>query len=76
MSCRDVVELVNDYLDGALDDERRVHVEAHLGDCDGCSRVLDQLRETLRLTGLLTEERLTPAQRHTLLGAFRAHHAG
>lgn len=76
MACKDVVELVSDYLEGALDEDRRADVEAHLADCDGCSMVLDQLRETIRLTGMLTEEQLTPAQRDTLLGAFRAHHAG
>lgn len=76
MTCRDVVELVQDYLDGALDEPRRAEVEAHLSECDGCGRVLDQLRETIRLTGMLTEEGLTEDQRETLRGAFRAHHPG
>jgi anti-sigma factor RsiW len=75
MACKDVVELLGDYLDGALGDEERADVEAHLAGCGGCSRVLDQLRETIRLTGMLTEEQLTAEQRDILLGAFRAHTA-
>ena len=38
--------------------------------------VLDQLRETVRRSGELTEETVSPAQRDTLRAAFRRHHAG
>ena len=70
-ACRDIVELLSDYLDGALDDETARVVEAHLADCEGCGRALEQLRETIRVTGMLGEEQLTPEQRTTLLEAFR-----
>jgi predicted anti-sigma-YlaC factor YlaD len=75
LTCRQVVELVSDYLDGALDDDLRADVEGHVGGCDGCAMVLDQLRETIRLTGTLTEDQLSPEQRDTLLAAFREHHS-
>ena len=42
-----------------------------LAGCDGCTMVLDEFRETIALTGMLTEEQVTPAQRDTLLAAFR-----
>jgi anti-sigma factor RsiW len=69
--CADVVELITDYLEGALPSEQRARVEAHLAGCDGCSTVLDQFRQTIRLTGKLREDQLTEPQRSTLLHAFR-----
>jgi len=71
ISCREVVELLSDYLDGALPEPERVRVDEHLAGCDGCTLVLDELRETIRLTGMLTVEHLNDAQRATLLDAFR-----
>ena len=69
--CRELVELVTDYLEGALPPEDVRRFERHLAACDGCSGYLDQLRETIRLTGTLREEQLSPAARDTLLHAFR-----
>jgi predicted anti-sigma-YlaC factor YlaD len=71
ISCREVVELLSDYLDGALAEPERVRVDEHLAGCDGCTLVLDELRETIRLTGMLTVEHLNDAHRATLLDAFR-----
>ena len=76
LACRDVVELLSDYLDGALDPGTRAHLEVHLDDCDGCTMVLDQLRETVRRSGGLTDEAVSSAQRETLRAAFRQHHGG
>ena len=53
LSCRELVELASDYLDGALPGETRARLAAHLQDCRGCERYLEQLRQTVRLTGLL-----------------------
>jgi anti-sigma factor RsiW len=53
LSCRELVELATEYLDGVLPQATRARVEAHLGDCDGCERFLEQLRQTVRLAGLL-----------------------
>lgn len=76
LTCAEVVELLSDYLEGALDPAATAHVEAHVADCDGCTMVLDQLRETIRLSGEVHESALSPDQRDTLLTAFRLHHAG
>ena len=70
-ACRDVVEVLSDYLDGALDDDTKRVVETHLARCEGCDRALAQLRETIRVTGMLSEEQLTEEQKTTLLEAFR-----
>jgi anti-sigma factor RsiW len=71
LACRDVVEILSDYLDGALDDDTREVVETHLASCEGCDRALAQLRETVRATGMLSEDQLTEEQKTTLLEAFR-----
>ena len=69
--CREVVELLNGYLDQALPADVLAAVEAHLAGCDGCTMVLEEFRQTIALTGMLTEDQVTPAQRETLLAAFR-----
>ena len=71
LTCRELVELMSAYLDGDLSPVEAGHVEEHIADCDGCEMVLDEFRDTIRLTGMLSEEAVTPAQRDTLLGAFR-----
>jgi len=76
LTCREVVELVSSYLDDALEAEERSAVDAHLAGCEGCRIVLDEVRDTIRMTGMLTEEQLTDAQRETLLRAFRGWNEG
>jgi len=71
ITCREVVELLSSYLDDELPASERARVDAHLATCAGCTMVLDELRETIRLTGGLTEDRLSETQAATLLDAFR-----
>jgi anti-sigma factor RsiW len=71
MTCKELVELVTAYLDGALRGRTRRRFEAHLAACDGCTAYLAQIRETMKLTGRLDEEQLTEEQRSTLVAAFR-----
>jgi predicted anti-sigma-YlaC factor YlaD len=70
MTCKELVELVTDYLEGKLPDDVRMRIENHLSGCDGCTNYLDQIRQTIRLTGRLREESLTPQQRDDLLKLF------
>ena len=72
LTCHEVVEIVTDYLEGALTPDVEERVEAHLALCDGCARYLDQMRETIRLTGMLTEDQIPDEQKHELLEAFRS----
>jgi anti-sigma factor RsiW len=71
LPCREVVELVTDYLEGALDARDRERVEHHLGGCDGCAAYLDQMRLTLRLAGRIEPEEIDPVFRKRLMEAFR-----
>jgi predicted anti-sigma-YlaC factor YlaD len=72
LTCREVVELVTDYLEGVLPEETGRRIEEHLSVCDGCTRYLGQMRETIRLTGMLTEEQIPEEQKTALLYAFRS----
>ena len=71
IECRDLVELLTDYLEGAMPDPERMRLEEHLAGCEGCARYLEQMRITIRLTGMLTEDQVPAEAREALLGAFR-----
>src|SRR5580692_6461944 len=58
--CQQVVELVTDYLEGALSAEDRRRFERHLAGCPHCTEYLAQMRETIRLAGRLVPEDLSP----------------
>ena len=58
--CQQAVELVTDYLEGALSRRARRRFEAHLAGCPHCTEYLAQMRETIRLAGRLEPEDLTP----------------
>jgi anti-sigma factor RsiW len=71
LTCHEVIEIIGDYLEGALSTDDRRRVEEHLAICDGCTTYLEQMRETIRLTGMLTEEQIPEDQKRDLLEAFR-----
>lgn len=72
VTCREVVELLSDYLDDAIRAPDWARLDAHLAACDGCSAALEQLRETVRVTGTLTEERVAEERLEPVRTAFRA----
>jgi anti-sigma factor RsiW len=61
--CMQIVELVTGYLEGTLPRADRRRFEAHLSGCEHCTEYLEQMRITIRLTGRLAAEDLTPAMR-------------
>jgi anti-sigma factor RsiW len=69
--CQEVVELVTDYLEGALSRRERRRFEAHLADCPHCTEYLAQMRATIRVTGRLEPDDLTPAMSEDLGELFR-----
>ncbi|HEY2603433.1 MAG TPA: zf-HC2 domain-containing protein [Thermoleophilaceae bacterium] len=71
MSCKELVELVTDYLEGSLSWRQRRRFEKHIAKCDGCTAYLEQIRVTVRAIGTLREEDIPPATRDELLAAFR-----
>ena len=71
MPCRELVELVTDYLEDRLSPIDRARFEAHLAECEPCRTYLEQFRQTIRVLGRLPEESLSPEAREALLTAFR-----
>jgi anti-sigma factor RsiW len=75
IACVELVELVTDYLEGALPARQRRRFERHIAACEHCSTYLDQIRRTRQALGTLTEESIAPEARDALLHAFRDWHA-
>ena len=71
MPCRELVEVVTDYLENRLSPPDRIRFEAHLTQCEACRTYLEQFRQTIRALGRLPEESLSPEARTALLAAFR-----
>jgi anti-sigma factor RsiW len=69
--CQQAVELVTDYLEGALSRRDRRRFEAHLRDCPNCSAYLEQIRLTIRLSGAIEPEELSPSARADLTELYR-----
>jgi predicted anti-sigma-YlaC factor YlaD len=71
LTCKELVEVVTDYLEGRMSVRERGRFEEHLLNCPGCSAYLEQLRWTIRLSGALREEHILPKVRNEFLAAFR-----
>jgi anti-sigma factor RsiW len=70
LDCVELVELVTDYLDGALPDEQARRLERHLGTCPGCTEYLAQLRTVAGSLRGLTEESFPDEMRDGLIADF------
>lgn len=69
--CRDLVELVSDYLSDDLDVATAAAVDAHLATCPACRDYLRQLRATIAATGRLRRESVDVRTMARLVAAFR-----
>ena len=74
IDCIELVELVTEYLDGALPDTDRLRFEHHVDACPGCAEILEQFRAVIRTTGALRPDDaagLPPGARARMLAVFR-----
>ena len=71
ISCQEVVELVTDYLEGALAPEELARFEHHLTLCEGCVWYVEQIRATATAVGEVREEDIAPETKDRLMSAFR-----
>ena len=71
MMCRELVEVISDYLEGTLPPADRARFESHLAACDGCTRYLEQFRLTIEGAGRLRAEDLPEDLTDQLLATFR-----
>jgi anti-sigma factor RsiW len=72
LTCRELVELVTDYLEGSLSRRDRARFEAHIAECKNCTQYVEQFRETIRLTGTLRESDVSPEAEAALIAQFEA----
>jgi predicted anti-sigma-YlaC factor YlaD len=71
LTCAQLVEVITDYLEGALAPGDVERVEEHLVFCDGCTTYLEQMRATVAMAGRLRAEDIPPELQERLLGTFR-----
>ena len=76
LACRELVELVTDFLEGTLLEEVSASIEAHLDVCDGCRLYLGQMRLTVRALRRPANGELTPELRDRLLARLRERRTG
>ena len=76
LTCQQLVELVTDYFEGALQSDERARFEAHTMACEKCERYLRQMRMTIDTAGRLTQSDVEPEARDQLLAIFRDWKAG
>ncbi len=74
LTCREVVELVTDYLEGVLSSFDQRRFEAHLATCPDCPEYVRQIKLTIDLSGRATAESVPVDARDKLLQAFRGWH--
>ena len=71
LTCRELTELVTDYLEGRLPFMDRLRFRLHLGMCRHCRAYLDQIKQTIRTLGGVPSEGIPPDVRDALLARFR-----
>jgi anti-sigma factor RsiW len=71
LSCQELVELVTDYVEGALGAVERASFEHHIATCKGCHEYVGQMRRTIELTGRLTPTDVSAEAEAKLLAVFR-----
>jgi anti-sigma factor RsiW len=71
LTCRELVELVTEYLEGRLTRGERRRFERHLKGCPYCTAYVEQMGLVISTLGSLSEESISPRARDELLAAFR-----
>lgn len=75
LACRELVELVTEYLEGSLDPATSTAVESHLEQCPHCQRYVEQMRATIAAVGHVPVQSLSEQTKADLVAAFRDFHA-
>jgi anti-sigma factor RsiW len=71
LECQQAVELVTDYLEGALSRRQRRRFEAHIRACPNCSAYLEQIQAVIASSGSIMPDDLTPNARQDLTALYR-----
>jgi anti-sigma factor RsiW len=71
LTCRELVALLTDHLEGVLMPDTSARVEAHLATCPDCTAYVEQFRTTIATVGRLRDQDVPPAVLDELVDAFR-----
>jgi len=71
LTCKELTELITDYLEGRLSQADNIRFDQHLSTCPGCLVYLDQMRSTIEAIGSRPALKISPAIEDRLLQAFR-----
>jgi anti-sigma factor RsiW len=71
ITCREVVGLVTDYLDGKLTAEEHALFEAHLSECEDCTEHVKQIQVTVAITGSVRDANVDALARDDLVDLYR-----
>lgn len=71
MVCVELVEVITDYLEGALPAQDRERFEAHLAACGPCRRYVEQFRCVVAAVGRIDAGALPESTREELARVFR-----
>ncbi len=70
-SCREVAELITDYLEGSFTLSQRLRFQMHLGLCWACRNYLRQMKYTVATLRQLPSEPVPPQVKEELMKRFR-----
>jgi anti-sigma factor RsiW len=71
LTCQHLVELVTEYLEGALSPDDTERFETHIAGCVNCRTYVEQMRYTITTLGHLTENDIPQPVQTELLNVFR-----
>ena len=70
LTCKEIVEIVTDYLEGALPAAEAAGLERHVATCPGCAEYLEQMRTLAGSLGGLSGDTIPREMRAGLIAAF------
>jgi predicted anti-sigma-YlaC factor YlaD len=71
LSCREVVELVTEYLENTLLPEMRKHLEEHVAECPGCESFIEQIQLTISMLSQIAQAPVSATTKQRLLQLFQ-----
>lgn len=72
LSCKEITQLVTEYVEGALSLRDRLRFQLHIGMCRHCRAYLRQMKLTAKTLGYLPEPELPPDLEAELLARFES----
>ena len=71
LGCREVVELVTEYLENTLLPELRKQLEEHVADCPGCESYIKQIQLTISMLRQIAQAPVSATRKQELLQLFQ-----